>query len=691
MAQQDSVIRLLIAEDQLEDAEQLISILRNGGMAVRPHRPESEEELQSMLTAQQVDLVLASLRSKTLPFATVMQAVTASARDIPVLATASELDPDRLMEAIKAGARGIALRTRPEHLQALVREEFAVLEQRRSIRRLEAALRETERRCDALISSSRDPIAYVHEGMHIRANRAYLEMFGYEGFDEIEGLPVLDMIAGTHANQFKTLLKELSRGGQPPKSLELQARRADDSTFDAVMEFAQASYEGEPCLQIIFRQQVLDAEMVKELDALRNRDQVTGLLNRQSFMGSLDEAVAAAADGSNEQALFLVEIDNYAALLNDIGLSHADDLLAAAARRMESVLDPENVIARFTDHGFAVLCRGNHQQTRATAERIRGAFQGHIIEVGERSLSLTVSIGGVQIGQKIASVQQVLGKAGQCLQGALAEGGNRIELFDPAARDRAEEERIHQWVARIQHALKAGDFMLHFQPIISLQGEEGECYEALLRMKVGNGDLVPPLTFLPIAEEHGLMDDIDRWVIGRAIAVLAARQKSGRDTTLFVKITAYSLQTEGLAEWIGGQLEANGVEGRRLVLEIPEAKVFTNLKVAKDFQAAIARFGCALCLEQFGSGLNSFQLLKHVDASYLKVDRAFMEDLGKNAENQKKIRDIADQAKATGKRTIAEFVQDAASMTVLFTSSVDYVEGNFLAPASPDMSYEFGH
>ena len=690
MSPQDSVIRLLIAEDQLEDAEQLISILRNGGMAVRPHRPESEEELESMLAGQAIDLVLAASGCKLLPPPTVIGAVVASGKDIPVVITSSKIDPDAVMEAAKAGARAVALRTRPEHLQMVVREEFSILDQRRTIRRLEAALRETERRCDALISSSRDPIAYVHEGMHIRANRAYLEMFGYESFEEIEGLPVLDMIASSHANEFKALLKELGKGSQPPKSLELEAQRADASTFDAIMEFAQASYEGEPCLQIIFRQQVIDPDMVKELDALRSRDQVTGLLNRQHFMASLDEAVAAAAGGSNEQALFLIDLDNYANLLNDIGLSHADELLAMAARRLEEQLGEGAIAARFSDHSFGVLCQGNHTQTRALAEKIRAGFQGHIFEVGERSLSLTVSIGGVQIGEKIASVQQVLGKASTCLQSALGEGGNRMELFDPAARDRAEEERIKQWVGRIEHALKAGDFLLHFQPIISLHGEEGECYEALVRMKVGNGDIVPPLTFLPIAEEHGLMDDIDRWVIGRAISVLAARQKSGRNTTLFVKITAYSLQTEGLPEWIGEQIKAAGVPGDRLVLEIPEAKVFTNLKAAQDFQQRLAKFGCALCLEQFGSGLNSFQLLKHVDAGYLKIDRNFMTDLGKNAENQKKIREIADQARSAGKRTIAEFVQDAASMTVLFTSSVDYVEGNFLAPANPEMTYEFG-
>ena len=174
MAQQDAVIRLLTVEDQLEDAEQLISMLRNGGMAVRPQRPESAEDLANLLASQSIDLVLASLDAKYLPFAAVAKQVEATGKDIPVLASSSVLDEKTVLDAIAHGARDVALRTRPEHVQIVVRNEFQSLLARRGLRHLEAALRETERRCDALISSSRDPIAYVHEGMHIRANAAYL-------------------------------------------------------------------------------------------------------------------------------------------------------------------------------------------------------------------------------------------------------------------------------------------------------------------------------------------------------------------------------------------------------------------------------------------------------------------------------------------------------------------------------------
>jgi diguanylate cyclase (GGDEF)-like protein/PAS domain S-box-containing protein len=692
MASSDSVIRLLFVEDRLDDAEHLISILRNGGIAVRPNRPESEDDLARMLKEQPVDLVLASHVAKGIPFKVVLDAVHACGKDIPVLATVQNITEESLLAIQVAGARAIVLRNKSEQLQRTVREEFATLDQRRSVRRLEAALRETERRCDALIASSRDPIAYVHEGMHIRANQAYLEMFGYESFEEIEGLPLLDMIAGSDAGKFKDLLKKLSKGEAPPKNLELKAQRSDGEAFDAMMEFAQASYEGEPCLQIVIHQRTVDVEMVKELDVLRQRDQVTGLFNRQHFTGELDAAIAAAATGRGDQALLLIELDAYSALLNEIGLGSADTLLERTARRLESALGHSAIAARFSDHGFAVLVReANHVISKELAERIRAAFQGHIIEVGDRSISPTVSIGGVQIGEKIASTQQVLVKAGQCLQDAITEGGNRALIYDPAARDRAEEERIQQWVERIKAAISGSEgFVLNFQPVISLHGDGGEVYQVLLRMRGPTGEIVKPATFFPIAEEHGLVDQIDRWVIRNAVQAIAERKQQGKTTTLLVKLTPESVQDAALAAWVGVVLKQADVPGSQLVLSITEAKAFTNLKAAQDLQRSLAKLGCSVCLEQFGLGLNSFQLLSHIDASYIKIDQGLIGDLGKNADNQKKVREIADKAKGMNKRTIAEGVQDAGSMTVLFTSSVNYVEGLFLAPPGPEMNYDFG-
>ena len=125
------------------------------------------------------------------------------------------------------------------------------------------------------------------------------------------------------------------------------------------------------------------------------------------------------------------------------------------------------------------------------------------------------------------------------------------------------------------------------------------------------------------------------------------------------------------------------------MVQLPESKVFTNLRQAQEFQTRVATAGVRLGLEQFGAGLNSFQLLTHIDAALLRIDRSFMEDLATNAEHQKRMRDIASKARELGKQTIADFVQDASSMTTLFGAGIDYAQGHFLAVAGPDMDYDF--
>ena len=687
----DMVLRLLIVDDSIEAAEAIVSGLRNGGIAVRPCRPEHEAAFVEALAAMPFDLILVAQDAKSVTLPQVMQHVDASGKDLPVIVVLDTLDNNGLLHALDHGARGVALRSRIDHVQNVVRTEWSDLEVRRALRRLEAQVRETERRCDTLIESSRDPIAYVHEGLHIRANQAYLEMFGFESFEDIEGMSLLDLVAPQHVEGFKQLLKGMSKGEPPPPRYELQARDMEGNVFPAVMEFTQASYEGEHCLQAVFRRQEADPELAREVEELRQRDQVTGLLNRQTFLRALEDAVASAAQAGAHHGLLLLEPDHYVRLLQEIGLDAADPLINALADRLQGVLGEGDLAARFGEHQFAVLCRdSDHVRTAQVADRVRTAFADHVVEAGSHSLNITASIGGVQIGEKIASVPQVLGKASQGVQSAVAMGGNRSEIFDPGAVDRAEEEKVKAWVSRIRDTLDKGSFQLHYQPVISLTGNDGhELYQGLLRMEGSAGELVAPPAFLPIAEEHGLLWEIDQWVVGRAIEVIGQRLNTGKRTSLLVKITQDSLQDARLLEHIGKTLEAHKVPGELLVLELSEAKVFTHLRMAQDFQRNVSSLGVRVGLEQFGSGLNSFQLLNHFDATLLKIDRDFMLELPSNQKNQERIREIAAKAREVGKRTIAEFVQDAASMSFLFGAGVDFVQGHFLAAAGPEMNYEF--
>lgn len=686
----NTMLRLLIVDDSVDAAEGIANGLRNSGIAVRPSRPENEEDFSAMLANQPYDLVLANSDANTVPLAQVMAQVAATGKDLPILVMLESIDDDNLVKFIAKGARAVVLRDRLAHIEVIVRREWSDLEARRDLRRLESQVRETERRCDALIDSSRDPIAYIHEGMHIRANDAYLEMFGFDSFEDIQGMSLLDMIAPQHVDEFKQLLKRLGKGEPAPPRYETEACAVDGSSFPAVMEFTAASYEGETCQQVVLRRQELDTELEQEMEALRHRDQATGLLNRATFLRELEDTVADAARNATSHGLLLVEPDHFAHLLQDIGLDAADGLIAACAQRLQGVLGENDIAARFGEQQLAVLRRGSDfNGTLALAESVRNAFANHVLETSERSLNATVSIGGVQIGQKIASVTEVLGKAHQAVQSTAGVGGNRVDIFDPGAVDRAEQERIEAWVERIRQAIDSDNFVLHFQPLVSLHGEPQQMYDSFLRMQGEHGELIQPPAFLQIAEEHGLLWEIDRWVVANAITSIAQQIKVGHRTTLLVRITEASLQDDSMPELIQAQLAEHAVDGELLVLQLPESKVFTHLKAAQVFQKRVAELGVRVCLEQFGSGLNSFQLLSHFDAALLKFDHTFMEDLPANPEYQRRIREIADKARESGKQTIAEMVQDAASMTVLFGAGIDYAQGSFLAGVGPKMDYEF--
>lgn len=690
MPKQDQVIRLLLVEDSTEDAEQIVSQLRNGGIAVRPNRAETREALAEQLENQPNDLVLANTRARSIPLKDVVATVNASGKDLPVIALASSIDNDIALQLQREGVRAIALRSQPEHLQGTVRSEFEDLANRRSLRRLEAALRESERRCDALLDSSRDPIAFVHEGMHVRANRAYLEMFGFDDFDDIEGTPILELIAPAAADGFKNLLKRLSKGERPPAKLEIKAQTSEGAAFDALMEFAEATFEGENCHQITLRRSMsgVDAEA---LEQMRNQDLVTKLYNRTYALGELDRVVTEAANGRNDLALALLEPDNFRSVLDTVGLGSADLLLADMAALLREHGGPDDIAARFGESAFVlILRRHSHDDAIKRVQALRKAFEDRIFEAGNRSLQVSMSIGLVLVGERIANADAILREAATALKGAQADGGNAVVTFDPSAQAKADAEVEKARLDQLKAALTTLDgFVLFYQPIVSLHGAEGEFYEILLRMK-GAGREMLPAEFFPVAERFNLLPAIDKWVIARAIATLAEREKGGHKTTFFIKVTVPSLEDPSLLPFIAQQLQKHRVPGVKIVFMMPESKVSTNLNPVRQFTKGLAQLHCGFAVQQFGSGLNSFQLLKHVDLDYIKIDRTFMADFAKTRENQQKVKEICDQAHAQSKLTIAEFVEDAASMSILFSLGVNFVQGNFLQEPEKVMSYDFG-
>jgi diguanylate cyclase (GGDEF)-like protein/PAS domain S-box-containing protein len=670
----DYIIKILFIENSLEEAEQIISLMRNSGIAVRPALANTMDQLQKAVDQLDPDIVMFDPAVSGLELRDVVQALDAYGRDYALVGLVDKVDNQLVADLFVGGARGVSPRTQPKQLILMLQREFDALQTRRLMRRLESSLRELERRCDALLDSSTDAIAYVHEGMHVRANQAYLETFGFASFDDLLGVPVMDIIDATDADEFKSLLKGHSRHEKMPNQRPLRARRSDGTHFDATVEFAQATFEGEPCLQVVFRRQLVDPVALEQLQ----RDPVTGLFNRARMLESVDNAVAEAATGKKGQSLLLVEPDNWASLVAGIGLGKADLLLAGFADRIRILLGAADVAGMLAEHTLGIVLDSREDDAvKEWIAKLQHSVGNQIFDLGEQSISVTASIGGSLLGEKNANAELLLNEASQALRLAQSLGGSKIEMHDPAAGEKADDERDRYWLDLLREALDKNGLVLYHQQTISLQDADGDYSEILLRMNGPQGEVLPGF-FMPIAKKYKLYTAIDRWVLHRAISALQVRESRGVRTTFFVKLTSASMLDETLLPWLADRLKRAALKHGRIVLEMTESKIMTMLRPAQEFVTGWKKLGGGFALARFGSGLNSFQLLNHIDADFLKIDRSYMAGLPQNEESQKKITEICEQAKLLKLQTVAEWVEDATSTSMLFAHGVDFVQGNFL-------------
>ncbi len=683
MALQKKTIRLLILEDSQNEAERLVSLFRNAGQATRVHRLTSSDDLAEALK-QTWDLLINAPQSENLDPSEAISAIRRQAKDIPILQLTAGNDAEAITEALMLGAQDALPQGEDEWLLLVANRELANLEERRARRSAEVALREAEKRCQLLLDSSVDAIAYVHDGMHIYANRAYLELFGYDDVEDLEGMPMIDLISSADQSRFKTFLKNY-QSMEGSAELACGGVRADGDTLKTRMHFSPAAYDGEPCIQVVIRAENDSAELQK-LREISSQDPVTGLLNRNSFLEVLDTAVERAVNASQPASLAYIRVDRFAALQADIGLTDSDQLLNQLATLLRGHFPGEAQLARFADDVFAVLQPGViPQQAEPELRKLLTKVEGQLLDVGGRTVQTTLSIGVAGLDEKTAKAQDAIERAHRCAD-ELSDG-NALKLYNPADELAAAANR-GDIVAMLKQALESNSFRLLFQPIISLRGDSFEHYEVLLRLLDPQGVEVPPNEFLSTAADAGLAAKIDRWVILNSIKLLAEHRAKGHRTRLFLHLSAASIQDPSLLPWLGVVLKASRLPGDSLAFEFGEADAVAYLKPAKALAQGLNGLGCRTALAQFGCVLNPFNTLKHLDAEFIKVDGSYTQDLTRQ-ENQEALKALLAELHEQQKQSIVPFVESATVLATLWQAGVSYIQGHYLQGPSQSMDYDF--
>lgn len=686
--QQDEIVRLLVAETSLNDAEMFISVLRNAGHAVRATHAEDLEDVQSALEQHAFELFLCTVHNDELPLADAAHAIQESSRDLPVVAVAESHDPALRLQAMQAGTVDLVAKDDLEHLKLVVRRELRHLYERRRLRRVERSLKESERRASALLESSRDAIAYVHEGMHIYANPAYLEKFGFDQVEAIEGMPILDMIDADDQKQFKDLLRQHSRGDQGQAQADLHML-TDGTRLPVTISLSTATVDGEPCTQVLIRDQASAAHAAaEELESLRKRDLLTGLFNRSHFRECVDERLNSDGPGDEVgHGLLYVHVENLDNIRQNLGITACDQVITDVVGIINGELDSDAFGGRFADEVITVMLpnRGVHD-TIAVAEAIRQRVEEHIVETDNRTVTTTVTIGAVMMGETTRSADDALSRAYRGCDIATQNGGNQVHLV--AAEDDS-SDGSSDWARFLTDAVDEDALYLVFMPVAALDGDTAPRYEVRVRMTGENDQELAATDFIPQAEEAGLMPRIDRWVIDQSLAALAQHVHHDNQFTLMVKLAGPTLSDEEFLSYLDERLTQHGVQAGNINFEINEPIAVTQLNAARATFRGLKERGCGFTLDHFGSGVNPFQLLKHLPADYLKLDRSLSQDLADNEETQERVRNIVENAHSMKKRVIAGYVEDAMVLANYWRFGVDFVQGDFLQAPSTTMAYDF--
>jgi len=689
----DKIINLIVIDDSFDSEEKIISNLRSAGYTARSTRVEDNEDLFAALSKQIPDLII---YFEGMELISLKETVDCLKKDKKTencsVISVNKTEQPNVVNAMRTGAVDATNFNNIDHLLLIIAREYASSISANRIATLSKAFKESEKRCTSLLDSSRDAIAYIHEGMHVYSNQSYLGMLGIEESDDLEGLPVLDMVAIDGRNSFKTFLRDYTKNEGGTEKLDTTLRKPDGTEFNGEMEFSPAQIDGEPCIQIIIRKEdATSEELERQLKLLSQKDQLTGLFNRQYCIEQLEVVISNCEKGKYTAALMEIQVDNFDEIKNSIGVVAADQYIVEAANTINDCIRDDDVLSRYTHDSFVVIATDyNKDNIESYAVELQKAIAQLETRINDSNINTTCCVGITLIDSDSPEYNDILARSEKAVASAIEKGAGQIYTYVPDKGELTRHEIDAKFKEQLTSALKNDKFLLHYQPIVSLHGDTDERYEVFVRMESEDSDqVIMPQDFLPAAERIGMAIAIDRWVLYKTIQEFSARHKNGDHTRFFIKLSAPSIKDKTLVDWLSYQIKEKQIPVNTLNFAVKETVAVTNLKNAKILSHALNKLNCGFVLDDFGTGTNPFQLLDHIHADYVRIERSFMENLSDNPQNQESIKNIAEQAAELGKFTIAQHVPDATSLSLLWGMGVNFIQGYFLQEPTATMNYDF--
>ena len=569
-------------------------------------------------------------------------------------------------------------------MAAAVCSKVAALKEAEKLQRSYLAHAESEHaRLAALLSAMNLGILFVGtDNKVVYYNPAFLRMWMISDSGDLIGKPATEMLrlsanALAQPDHFSRFLLDVTTTHEVSENFEIHmadgrvVTQISYPVHDNELRFTGRLW--------IYEDVTKERQTAEQLIYLAERDSLTGLYNRHRFQDELARFIADADRRKSQGGLLFFDLDEFKYVNDTFGHGAGDAMLIRVASEVAKLVRRNEIFSRLGGDEFAILMpEADRREIEALAERTVRAVAQIPFRFDNQNLRLTTSLGIAIYPQHAANGEELIAHADAAMYQAKAAGKNAWRVYRPDLDPSHAMVVRLSWNDRISHALENNLLILHFQGVFHTADQLALSHlEVLVRILDAEtpGGLIMPGHFIPYAEKSGKILDIDRWVLRESITLLA---RSPDIPALAVNISGRSFDEPTLPQYIGELLEHNGVEPRRLMVELTETSAVADLHDAQRFIEALRRTGCTVCLDDFGTGFSSFAYLKHLNADILKIDGLFIRDLTNDHDSQVFVRAIVDVARGLRKKTVAEFVENGETLEMLKLFGVDMVQGYHL-------------
>jgi diguanylate cyclase (GGDEF)-like protein/PAS domain S-box-containing protein len=546
--------------------------------------------------------------------------------------------------------------------------------------RAEQTLKESEERYRLLVELSPEAIVVESDGRIVYANPAAARLFSAESADTLLDFRVADFVHPDHRENFLARENHLRDNQQSNLKAE-KFVRLDGQARDVEVVLASVTYGGRPATQILTRDITERRRAEEQLLHDAFHDSLTGLPNRALFMDHLRLAVNHCRRRRGYLfAVLFIDVDRFKVINDSLGHMVGDELLIAIARRLEICLRDGDTIARLGGDEFTILLDGikDYSDAQRVAERVQEVLEQPFALAG-RELFVTASVGIKYSGGGDEQPEDLLRDADTAMYCAKALGKARSQVFDEKMHMRA--LTLLEIESDLRRAIEREEFEVHYQPIVSLGSGKICGFEALVRWSHPERGLISPNDFIPIAEETGLVIQIDRWVLKQACMQMRRWQEAfpvTRQMKISVNLSCRQFMQPTIVEQALETLRETGLDPRSLKLEITESVMMERGDYAMSVLERLSKAGIELSLDDFGTGYSSLSYIHHFPVSALKIDQSFIKRIS-GAQNGEIVRAVVALARNLGMEVVAEGIETVAQLDQLKALGCEQGQGYYFS------------